>query len=437
MKLRTRLSLFNLVSKIIFSVLFVALLPLIVTKINLIQTDNDLIAKREQVIDIISETGIEPFMTDTVNGFGSYNLLKEEFISLEKTGWGENRNYIEIDNRELDNETIGYRVLNYTIEIDGETYLLQIGKSLVSIDQTAGKIRNIILIFLIIFILVTLVSDILYTDIVLKPLEHIVSKLKNTSTPAIYDRNPVNTSTTDFVKLDTAITELMIRINSLISKEREITVNMSHELLTPVSVIRGKLENILLNDDLSPELSEKIEESLKTLHRLKTLINSLLFFSRIESQQYLKEDSFEISDILKVIHEELTPISLDKGINLVNDCQTGFPVRNANRSLMFSMVYNVVNNAIKNTSPGGNVIIRSHKDTCAGISVTDNGAGISEVQMKDLFSRSGKKAGRNHEGNGIGLAITKSIADFHNINISVESSPGKGTRFFFRFPENS
>jgi signal transduction histidine kinase len=415
--------------------LFIAFLPAIVNRISIIQTDNELIDEREQVIGIISDIGIEPFIADSINTFGSYNILKQEFISLEKTILNEDWNFIEIDERELDNETIEYRVLNYSFDIDGETYLLQIGRSLESIVQTKYKIRNIILVFLIFFILVTLISDLLYTDIELKPLSQIVDKLKNTSTPELFDRKPVRTSTYDFVKLDKAITALMNRIKKLISREREITANMSHELLTPVSVIRGKLENILLHEDLDPELSEKVEDSLKTLHRLKTLINSLLFFSRIESQQYLKGENFEISDLISSIYDELSPISADKGINLVCDTANLFSVKDANRSLMFSMIYNVVNNAIKNTDKGGMVIIKIHNDAFPAVSVTDNGSGIEPEKLNDLFSRFRKK--QSDDGNGIGLAITKSIADFHKIEIGVESKLGQGTQFYFRFPENS
>ena len=83
-RLRTRLALFNLLSKIVFSVLFIALLPFIVNRISLIQADNELVDKREQVIDIIGRVGIEPFIDDSLATFGSYNILKEEFPQVYK-----------------------------------------------------------------------------------------------------------------------------------------------------------------------------------------------------------------------------------------------------------------------------------------------------------------------------------------------------------------
>jgi signal transduction histidine kinase len=438
-RLGTKLALFSLLSKLAFTAAFLIFLPKIVERINIIQTDNELIKKREQVIDIISRIGIEPFITgDTSTVFGSYNILKEEYVSLEKVTLEEDWNFISLSERVIDNETIEYRVLNYSFQIDGEMYLLEIGKSLVSIEYNRQNIRKVILIFLLTFILITISADLFYTGRVVYPLKLIRNKLKMTSTPALYDKIPVNTTTSDFLQLDQTINELMNKIDELFLKEKEITVNISHELITPVSVLRSKLENILLNNDLDHEMAAKIEDSLKTLHRLKSLINSLLLVARIESQQFLKEDTFSLSDLLKEIKDELDPIASDKGVIMSEDHCTDYIIVKANRPLIFSMIYNVVNNAIKNTeNPGFVKIISTFNENRFKVTIRDSGSGINDEQMKTLFSRFKRKLDPDKENTGIGLAITKSIADFHKIDIMVLSEPGKGTDFLFIFPENS
>src|SRR4030042_5908368 len=99
-KLKIKLALFNLLSKLTFSALFLIILPFIIERINLRQVDNDLIQKREQVISLISEIGIEPFISsDSSYVFGSYNILKEEFISLERIDIPEDLNYIDVTPR--------------------------------------------------------------------------------------------------------------------------------------------------------------------------------------------------------------------------------------------------------------------------------------------------------------------------------------------------
>jgi signal transduction histidine kinase len=208
--------------------------------------------------------------------------------------------------------------------------------------------------------------------------------------------------------------------------------------MTPISVLRSKLENLLIQRDIETEISTKIEESLKTLHRLQSLVNSLLLIARIESQQYLREESFSIKEVLHEIITEINPIAEDAGIIINEDFENDFLIKKANRSLIFSMFYNVVNNAVKNTPPQSEVIVKTNLFENNFIAtVTDTGKGLTEAQMSSLFSRFKTKAENNVEGTGIGLAITKSIADFHGIEILVNSDIMKGTSFSFRIPENS
>ena len=99
-RLKTKLALFNLLSRLAFTALFLLFLPWIIERINLRQVDFDLIQKREKVIGLIDSIGIEPFITsDSSDAFGSYNILKEEFISLERIDTGEDLNYIDVSDR--------------------------------------------------------------------------------------------------------------------------------------------------------------------------------------------------------------------------------------------------------------------------------------------------------------------------------------------------
>ena len=438
-RLKSKLALFNLLSKLAFTALFLIFLPSIVERINLRQADNDLIQKREKTIELIEKIGIEPFInSDTSDAFGSYNILKEEFISLERTNIEEEINQIDITSRIIEDEEITYRVLNYTLIVDGRKYLLEIGKSLASIHNDRKNVNKIILVFLCFIILVTLVTDLQYTRIILNPLTKITNKLKEISSPSKYDRTPVKSNTSDFASLDNALRDLMIQIDESFQKEKEITVNISHELMTPISVLRSKLENILLKSDIDPEAANKIEESLMTLHRLQSLVNSLLLIARIESHQYLSEDTFSVQSLMREIIDELNPVAEDKEVNLRSEFGQDYQFEKANRSLLFSMFYNVLNNAVKNTDSGGKVSVSSFtKHRRFNVTIADTGKGMTEEQMSTLFSRFKSRRDNDDNGTGIGLAIAKSIADFHNIEVSVTTEVDKGTVFSFIFPEIS
>lgn len=438
-RLRTKLTLFNLISKVAFTVAFITLLPFIVVRINTLQTDYELLQKREQVIKLIEEIGIEPFLTsDSADVFGSYNILKEEFISLEKTEINEDLNFIEIAGRIIEGETIDYRVLNYSFRIGTDTYLLQIGESLETITQTEKSTRNVILLFLIFFILITLLLDFSYTQRILHPLESIILKLKNAFTPALFNRTPVRTSTSDFIKLDQTIIDLMNKIEDLFQKEKDITINISHELITPISIIRSKLENILLQHNLDNESAKKIEESLVTLSRLSTLVNSMLTIARLERQQYLKEDTILLNDLLDEIINEISPVAANNGISIIKEFTDDLTLTEVNRSLLFSMFFNVINNAVKNSDPDCEIKIKCFcQNGIHKVCISDNGRGMTKEQLATLFSRFLSKSKTEETGTGIGLAITKSIAGFHNISISVDSAPHNGTSFLFCFPKTS
>jgi signal transduction histidine kinase len=286
--------------------------------------------------------------------------------------------------------------------------------------------------------LITLFTDLQYTRSILKPLKKITGKLSGISSPSTFDTNPVKTTTSDFARLDEVLCDLMIQTEESFRKEKEITVNISHELLTPVSILRSKLENILLMGDAGPGMSARIEESLKTLHRLQSLVNSLLLIARIESNQYILGDSFSVKELLSEIISELKPIAEDKKVILKEEMRYDLQFNKANRPLIFSMFYNVVNNSVKNTFAGGMVIVSSViEHERLKLLIEDTGKGMNEAQLNELFFRFKTRKDNGGDGTGIGLAIAKSIADLHKIEVSVISEPEKGTTFSFIFPENS
>jgi signal transduction histidine kinase len=294
------------------------------------------------------------------------------------------------------------------------------------------------LVFMVSIILITFLTDLQYTRVLLRPLDTITNKLKGISNPSIFDKTRLDTTTSDFQHLDNAIREMMDHIGNLFQKEKEITVNISHELLTPISVLRSKLENLLMQKDIDEKVANKIEESLKILHRLQSLVNSLLLIARIESRQYLKEESVSLKEVLNEIMNEIDPIAEDGGIMLKLEIKEDFKFEGANRPLLFSMFYNVVNNAVKNTPSGGEITISGYyMSRNFDVTISDTGIGMTDVQINSLFSRFKTQLEINSNNTGIGLAISKSIADFHGIEIKVSSEIKKGSIFTFVFPEIS
>jgi signal transduction histidine kinase len=142
--------------------------------------------------------------------------------------------------------------------------------------------------------------------------------------------------------------------------------------------------------------------------------------------------------VLNEILNEIDPIAEDGGIMLKLLIKEDFKFEGANRSLLFSMFYNVVNNAVKNTPSGGEITISGYyMSSNFDVTISDTGKGMTDVQINSLFSRFKTQLDINSNNTGIGLAISKSIADFHGIEIKVSSEIQKGSIFTFVFPEIS
>lgn len=324
MKLRIKLALANLLFKLLFISIFVVVTPWLSQRINLYQTDNELIEKREDVIALIAEYGVEPFITsDTDDIFASYNILKEEYIVLEQANQTEYWNYIEVSPRRLGDETIDYRVLNYGFLVDEQSYLLEIGKSLPSIAAAEDNVRRITWLFLLAFLLISSLFEMFYTGVILRPFKQLTRKIAQTDDPEKFETTPLTTGTSDFKVLDQTLNALMEKIKLQIKNEKQITQNISHELLTPVSTLRLILESLLQDETLPEQEVAKVEEALHTLHRLKTLVNALLKIARIESSQYLKNEKVNLGGLLKQVVEELDYI--DQKANEIKGLISGIP----------------------------------------------------------------------------------------------------------------
>jgi signal transduction histidine kinase len=219
----------------------------------------------------------------------------------------------------------------------------------------------------------------------------------------------------------------MKKISNLFILEKQFIANVSHELLTPISIISSRLENILLHEELSEGSENKMHASLKTLNRLKSIINSLLLISKVENNQFNKSDVVMLAGVIKEIHEELEDRMLEKQLKFTNHLKYIYSIQ-GNRPLMHTLLFNIINNSIKYNHPKGNItIIDELTDDIYSITITDTGAGMDQKQIESAFNRFEKLDTDEKESYGLGLAIVKSITAFHDIKVKIDSVKDQGT----------
>ncbi len=435
LKLKSQLALFNALSKALIIILLVIIVPWLVSEISIRDTDDVLVQKLDQVIELVDSLGIEAYidMDAEFQTFGSYNILKEEYISIEQIENDTTINIIQYSQRIIEDELVDYRVLSYSIEENGNNYLIEIGKSISTIYRFEQNLKRFTFIFLIIVISLTLILDLSFIQYLLRPLEKIVKKLKSTNHPASFDYKPVKTSTSDFAYLDATIHSLMRKIEAAFNDEREYISNVSHELLTPVSIIQSKLDNIINNGNLQEADMIKILESKKTLRRLTNLVRTLLMMSRIENEEYILTEKVNITNTLKNVIEEIEDKIAAKELKLKLKFKATDFVFTGNDNLLFTLFYNFINNAIRYTDKGHisvETLIENHQFM---VKITDTGIGIQKDNIPHIFSRF-KNSSETKDSYGLGLALSKKICDYHKINIKVISEVNNGSTFILKFP---
>ena len=436
MKLLSKLTLFVTISKLAIVVLFVLTLPAIVERIASEYTNYYLRQQEQKVLKAIRENGIQYYLQGE-SSYGSYTMLKEEYIGLEPADSLLKQDTIETAQRVVEQDTLNYRVLMKTFTSGEENYLLEIGKTTATISQYNRPLQRIASIVLISLILITLVIDLIFTRWLLRPLGWIIeTKLINRSFPFNKELPAIETSTTDFKYLDESLILLMDQINEAFEKEREFTANASHELMTPISILQHKIENLLGQEDLPETAQQQLIELNRTMNRLKKIVNSLLLISRIENEQFSKHEKLNVKQIIDELIEEIEHRMEERKISLKLQLPDDLYLNAVNRDLIFQLFYNLVNNAIKYNRDGGTIFITGELNANeVVIAIKDTGYGIAASELESIFNRFHKIKSAASEGYGLGLSIVKSIASYHKASIEVHSGAG-GSTFTLRFPKN-
>jgi signal transduction histidine kinase/CheY-like chemotaxis protein len=216
--------------------------------------------------------------------------------------------------------------------------------------------------------------------------------------------------------------------------------SMSHELRTPLNAIVGFSD--LLAEQTAGQLNDKQKRFVNHIKQgsshLLQLINDILDLSKIEAGQLeLRCEDFQIENALPEVLSTIRPLAMAKNIRVQHSLETNSAVY-ADRVRFKQILYNLISNAVKFTPKAGRIDIACHGDgNLVRISVTDTGIGIRAEDQAVIFEEFRQVEGAadtTHEGTGLGLAITKRLVEQQGGRISVESEPGKGSRFTFTLP---
>ncbi len=440
-KIQVKLSLYNAISKVVIILVIGAIIPVLIQKVAYNHLDKRLEARLEKTMRMVAVGGLDEITLDQDCSFDSYNIFKEEFVSITPLAilppdFG--KYHIENAERKIDDETVKHRVLTQAFVYDNQLYSIAIGEGLSAYDQLNITIRKFTIWIMVAVVVISIFFDLLFARLLLRPFNKIVNeKLRDVQHPSTFDPHPVKTTTTEFSHLDKSINEMMVKIRETFETERQFIMNVSHEILTPISILKNRIENMISDPGIPDSVVERMVDSQKTLSRLTKVVRNLLYISRIENAQYLKNESADLQMIVREIFEELEELTQGKGITVINEWKDEFVFTPCNLSLIHTLLFNLITNAIKYNCESGKITVTGlWEGDFYTVSVTDTGDGISPNQLPFIFDRFKRFRPEDDMSYGLGLPIVKTIADFHGIKVIAQSTLNEGSTFTLKFPKS-
>lgn len=221
---------------------------------------------------------------------------------------------------------------------------------------------------------------------------------------------------TEFVRLNHTLTALMYNSLTSYRTQKEFTENASHELQTPLAVFQSKLDLLLQQPDLTRQQADLMQGLYETSNRLSRLNRNLLLLAKIDNHQYEQMENIGLSDFLDRLLSSQE--CLMGNIVLHKDFQTSLTIR-ANRTLLESLVNNLVVNAVRHNRPNGEIslVLTGRQLTVSNIS---DELALNGRQVFNRFYRSSEKA----KGSGLGLAIVKAVCEYHGWTVCYRYKEG-------------
>jgi signal transduction histidine kinase len=223
------------------------------------------------------------------------------------------------------------------------------------------------------------------------------------------------------------------------SLKSEFVATVSHDLRTPLTLMRGNATMLQMVGELNEQQKNYIKKITTGIESMTRLVNNLLDLGRIEAGIGLQLEPVHAKEVVEKVQSALQLQAVQKNIALLNEIPEEIdPIVNADSALLQQALYNLVENGIKYSPVGGHVSLNCSEYTSSVVfEIKDNGKGIAPLDIPRLFEkffRSSQREGYVQKPSSMGLAIVKSIAERHGGKVWVDSQLGKGSTFYLQIP---
>ena len=284
---------------------------------------------------------------------------------------------------------------------------------------------------------VTLLSGILAYFVsgrALKPLRSFASQVEMVQMNNLADMKINEDVLPEFKQLSRSFNQMLERLNTAFAAQRQFTGNAAHELRTPLALMQAQLELFFAeHPDVLPETAEFLSLLQEQTERLTQMTKTLLEMSNL--QQVARNEQIQLAPMIEEIFTDLAPLAEEDGVSLEVE---GDGVMTGSDALIYRLLFNLTENAVKYNRPGGSVRISvTQESEKLLIRVSDTGCGIPDEFQRSIFQpffRVDKSRSREYGGVGLGLSLVWEIANLHGGSVWVEKSSEKGTTIAVDLP---
>ena len=277
---------------------------------------------------------------------------------------------------------------------------------------------------------VTLLSGILAYFVsgrALKPLRSFASQVEMVQMNNLADMKIDEDVLPEFKQLSHSFNQMLERLNTAFAAQRQFTGNAAHELRTPLALMQAQLELFSAEHPaVLPQTAEFLTLLREQTERLTQMTRTLLEMSNL--QQVARNERIQLAPMIEEIFTDLAPLSDKRGVTLTAE---GDGIMTGSDALIYRLIFNLTENAVKYNRPGGSVRVSvTQEPEKLLLRVSDTGCGIPEEHQRSIFQpffRVDKSRSREYGGAGLGLALVWEIAELHGGSVWVEESSEKGT----------
>lgn len=328
---------------------------------------------------------------------------------------------------------IGGRAVRIGVFRDQEL-TLHVGADLKDIEQLGWEITRSLVVVIPLVLLLIAVGSWWLGSIALTPIENIRRAAERITAERLDERIPSHGATDEIGGLIDVLNATFERLQASFEQAARFSADASHQLKTPIAVLRAGIEEVLAQPDLSEEERERVADLLQQTRRLNSVAENLLLLSRADTGRLgLRTAEFDLGKLLEASLEDARILGVGSNLQIEASIPETLPV-NGDREMISLTVQNLVENAVKYNRPGGKIRVSAEKhDHMVQVCVGNNGPGIPPDLAPHVFERFYRALGNEQTpGHGLGLSIARELARAHGGDLTLARSRPDWTEFCLR-----